>query len=140
VILVMAVLFVALLSPIAPVLLIPVVIGSWLASIRAWRSKEPGKAATPFTGPAIARIDSSRITISGGLGAGILIVMLLGSVMIELPELRLWATPGLLAGLVVAVALRLWRRWHPRDMTKDWVSIKLGDVDQIQARRDSRRS
>jgi len=52
------------------------------------------------------------------------ILMLLGAALIELPELRLMAVPGILAGLVVAVALRLWRKFHPRDASKEWVSIR----------------
>ena len=70
-----------------------------------------------------ARIDSSRISISGGFGAGILILFLLTSVLYELPMLRWLAAPGLLAGLAFAAVLRIWRRIHPRDVEKEWPSI-----------------
>jgi hypothetical protein len=124
VILVAIALFGILKSGIAPILLIPVVIGSWLGSIRAYNSRERRPPAVSSESPDLVRIDSSKISISGGIGAGILIIMLLGSALIELPELRFLAAPGLLAGLAFAGILRLWRRSHPRDITKDWLSIK----------------
>jgi hypothetical protein len=117
-------LFGILKSSIAPILLIPVVIGSWLGWIRAYYSGERRPPPVSSTSPGLARIDISKISIRGGLGAGILVLVLLGSALIELPELRFLAVPGLLAGLVFAGILRLWGRWHPRDITKDWLSIR----------------
>jgi hypothetical protein len=64
-------------------------------------------------GSATARIDSSRITAGHGIGAGMLIVLLLSAVLVDLPLLRLLVAPGLAAGLVFAVVLQLWRRVHP---------------------------
>jgi hypothetical protein len=66
----------------------------------------------------------SNFPVGGGLGAGILILILLTAVLHDLPELRRWALPGLLAGLVFAIGLRIWRKVHPRDMDKHWLSIK----------------
>ncbi len=56
------------------------------------------------------RIDSSRIPIRGGIGAGILIVILLSGVLVELPELRLVAALGILGGMIFGGLLFLWRR------------------------------
>ena len=42
-----------------------------------------------------------KIDIQGGIGAGILILMLLGAVLIGLPALRWFAFPGIFGGLVV---------------------------------------
>ena len=67
---------------------------------------------TPSDAPRVARINMSKIPISGGIGAGFLIVILLTAVLHDLPMLRLLAVPGILAGLIFAVILRLWRRVH----------------------------
>jgi hypothetical protein len=56
------------------------------------------------------RIDSSKIPIRGGIGAGILIVILLTGVLVALPELRLLAAMAILAGMVFGGILFLWRR------------------------------
>jgi hypothetical protein len=56
------------------------------------------------------RIDSSKIPIRGGIGAGILIVVLLSGVLVALPELRLIAAMAILAGLAFGGLLFLWRR------------------------------
>jgi hypothetical protein len=58
------------------------------------------------------RIDSSKIPIRGGMGAGILIVILLSGVLVALPELRLLAAMALLAGVVFGGLLFLSRRHH----------------------------
>jgi hypothetical protein len=58
------------------------------------------------------RIDSSKIPIRGGIGAGILIVVLLSGVLVALPELRLLAAMAILAGVVFGGLLFIWRRHH----------------------------
>jgi hypothetical protein len=60
----------------------------------------------------LPRIDSSKIPIAGGMGAGILILILLTGALHDLPLLRVMAIPGILAGLVLAAVLRYWRRSH----------------------------
>jgi hypothetical protein len=83
-----------------------------------------GHEQPPLDAPRIVRIDSSRIPIGGSTGAGILILILFTAVLHDLPNLRVLAVPGLLAGLVFAGVLRLWRKWHPRTTSRDWLSIK----------------
>jgi hypothetical protein len=58
------------------------------------------------------RIDSSKIPIRGGIGAGILIVILLSGVLVALPELRLVAAIAILAGIAFGGLLFLWRKHH----------------------------
>jgi hypothetical protein len=58
------------------------------------------------------RIDSSKIPIRGGIGAGILMVILLSGVLVALPELRLLAAMAILAGIVFGGLLYLWRKHH----------------------------
>ena len=113
-----------LLSNIASILLVGVLGGVFFGFVKFRRGDGARAAPAVPNAPAVARIDSSKISISGGAGAGVVILMLLGAALIELPELRLMAVPGILAGLVVAVALRLWRKFHPRDVSKEWVSIR----------------
>jgi len=84
----------------------------------------PKNVLPPPAGPATARIDSSKITVGGGLGAGILILILLTGLLIELPRLRMLTVPGLLSGLAYAALLHWWRSEHPRDPRKDWISIR----------------
>jgi hypothetical protein len=134
-VLILLALVMVLLSDISTILLIPVLVGSWVACLHylrrdksesIWRSGP----VVPSPSPKIARIDSSKISVGGGAGAGILILILLVSVLHDLPMLRALALPGLLGGLVFAVALRLWGRWHPRNPEKDWVTIGPGSKKQ----------
>ena len=130
-VLILMALVMVLLSDIASILLIPVLVGSWVASLHYLRRDESesiwrGGAVSPSSAPNVARIDSSKISVGGGAGAGILILILLVSVLHDLPMLRALALPGLLGGLLFAVALRLWGRWHPRNPEKDWVTIGPG--------------
>jgi hypothetical protein len=60
----------------------------------------------------LPRIDSSKIPISGGMGAGLLIAILLSGALHDLPLLRVLAIPGILTGLLFAGILRLWRKSH----------------------------
>lgn len=62
---------------------------------------------TPLPG-----INSAKIPITGGIGAGLLIVILLSGALHDLPLLRVLALPGIVAGLLFAVVLRYWRRSH----------------------------
>jgi hypothetical protein len=56
------------------------------------------------------QITMSRIPIRGGIGAFVLIVILVAGVLAELPQLRVPFLGGVGLGLVFAVALILWRR------------------------------
>ena len=58
------------------------------------------------------RLDSSKIPIRGGVGAGILIVILLAGVLVALPELRLPAALAAFAGVAFGGLLYLWRKHH----------------------------
>jgi hypothetical protein len=131
-----------LLTGIAPILLIPAAIGASVALLRFLRHDEPSVALTwdagrkhtaqgnparpiaSFSAPDVARINISTISIGGGMGAGILILMLLTAVLHDVPPLRILAVPGMVAGLVVAALLRFWRKRHPRDIEKEWISIR----------------
>jgi hypothetical protein len=57
-----------------------------------------------------AQITMSRIPIRGGVGAFALIVILVSGVAAELPQLRGRFLAGVALGLLVALALILWRR------------------------------
>ena len=118
-----------LLSDISLILLTPVIVGSYIAALR-WHARRADIAdldhpqtVSQSNGPALVRIDSSKIAIRGGLGAGILIVILLTAALHDVALLRVWALPGLLAGPLVAVWLRIWAKHHPRDLDKEWPSI-----------------
>ena len=110
-ILVIAALSAALLSGIGPILLVGVLCGVLMGIFKFGRP-DRGKGLTTFNAPKVVRIDSSKISISGGIGAGILILILLTAVLHDLPLLRVMAVPGILAGLFFAVVLRLWRKGH----------------------------
>lgn len=56
------------------------------------------------------QISMSRIPIRGGIGAFVLIVILVAAVLGDLPQLRGPFLGGVGLGLVFAVALILWRR------------------------------
>jgi hypothetical protein len=56
------------------------------------------------------QITMSRIPIRGGIGAFVLIVVLVASVLAELPQLRVPFLGSVGLGLVFAGALILWRR------------------------------
>lgn len=128
VLLVIAGLVAVLLTEIWPILLIPVVVGSYIGGLKFLSNKDqtPGQTNASVTADVvrIARIDSSKIPITGGLWAGVLILVLFTAMLHDVPVLRRLAVPGLLGGLVFAVVLRLWGRFHPRDITKEWLSIK----------------
>ena len=89
-------------------LLLAVLGGVVTGAFMFWRGKTGGDEAPLPEGPAGIRID--RIQISGGIGAGILIVLLLTAVLIGLPELRWLALPGGVAGLAFGGILIMWRK------------------------------
>ncbi len=104
---------------------IPAAIMIWLVKVLGWG---PGgfqekNVAPPPEGPATASINSARIAIGGGLGAGFLILILLSGVLLDLPRLRTLALAGLLSGLAYAAFLHWWRNAYPRDPQRDWISI-----------------
>jgi hypothetical protein len=95
----------------------------WFLNVR-WDAPFPKNVIAPRAGPATAAINSAKITIDGGLGAGFLILILLCGLLIELPGLRMLVIPGLLSGLAYAALLHWWRSANPRDPERDWISIK----------------
>lgn len=122
-ILVVAALSVVLLSDIWPIFL-AAILGGVLVGILKFGQSFGRTDSLRADAPAVARIDSSKIPIGGSLGAGLVIAILLTGVLIELPELRLLAALGFVAGMIFAGSMRLWRRMHPKDVMKEWVSIK----------------
>jgi len=85
--------------------------GVFVGVLMFWRGYRQG---TPVESNPLGdvRIDSSKIPVRGGIGAGILIVILLFGVLVELPEIRLLAVMAILAGTVFGGLLFLWRRYH----------------------------
>jgi hypothetical protein len=121
---------VALMSGIGALVLLAIIGGLFAAGlIGLFRDRLLGP--TPSAPPRIIRIDSSKIPIFGGVGAGIAIAALLGGLLHDVPEVRILAMPGILIGLLFAVALRLWRKTHeppPR-------IVSLGLADESHSRR-----
>src|SRR4029453_1493257 len=73
-VLILLALVMVLLSDIAPILLIPVIVGSWVAFLPYLRRDKSesiwrGGPTSPSSSPKIARIDSSKISVGGGAGA-----------------------------------------------------------------------
>lgn len=112
-----------LVSDVWPIGVIAIFGGLLVGFLKFERGPKPGDLAQS-PAPRVARIDSSKIAIGGGLGAGILILILFTAALHDLPELRRWAMPGLIGGLAVAVGLQVWKRLHPRNIEKHWLSIK----------------
>jgi hypothetical protein len=54
------------------------------------------------------RID--RIRVRGGIGAAIVIVVLVGAMTLDLPGLRIPELGGILGGVIVGAALIVWHR------------------------------
>jgi hypothetical protein len=63
-----------------------------------------------MTGDPDTQITMSRIPVRGGVGAFVLIVILVAGVLGELPQLRLLYIGAVSLGLLFALALILWRR------------------------------
>jgi hypothetical protein len=111
VLLLIAVVSALVLSPLLPIFLIVTLAGVVIGGLRLLH--KDGTAKQTPEGPQLVRIDSSKISVGGGLGAGLIILVLLSAVLHDLAPLRILAAPGLLAGLLFAVILRYWRRTHP---------------------------
>lgn len=89
--------------------LVTVLAGVIIGPLMFWRGSREGEV--PDTAPlGDVRINSASIPIRGGIGAGILILILLTGALIELPELRWLALPGIAAGLIAGGVLVLRRR------------------------------
>ena len=86
-------------------LLVGIVIGA----LRFSRGNS-GEGIPDSAADTLPSINIGRIPIRGGIGAGILILILLTAVLIELPVLRWIALPGILAGFAVAVILIILRK------------------------------
>lgn len=82
-----------------------------MANAGTWTPSVHHVPVRPDSTP-LPRIDSSKIPIAGGVGAGLLIVILLSGALHDLPLLRVMAIPGILAGLLFAGVLRFWKRSH----------------------------
>jgi hypothetical protein len=74
-------------------------------------------AATPF--------QMSRISIQGGIGAGLLIAVVIGTMLAELPLLRAPMLGGLVGGLILAATLIGWHRRRPLDGRTPPISLGL---------------
>lgn len=121
----------ALLSDIFWMMFIPPLIGGLIAA--AIFLVGPDRAdPTPLRAPAIVRIDSSKIPIGGGIGAGILIVILLGGLLLDLPQIRALAIPGILSGLLFGVALHLWRRSHVPAPRVETIGLKRSVIRDVE--------
>lgn len=80
------------------------------------------EAATPF--------QMSRISIQGGLGAGLLIAVLIGSMLAELPMLRAPALAALAGGLLLAAALIGRHRRRPLDARTPPLNLDLSEAQR----------
>ena len=69
----------------------------------------------------------SRISIQGGIGAGLLIAVIIGSMLAELPLLRAPALAALAGGLILAAALIAWHRRRPLDTRTPPLSLSLSE-------------
>lgn len=98
-------------SPLSPIFLIVILAGIFIGGLK-FALNRAGQAPASTVAPEVIRIDSSKIPIGGGLGAGIIILILLSGVLYDLEPLRFLAVPGIFLGLVFAVILRFWRRTH----------------------------
>jgi hypothetical protein len=67
----------------------------------------------------------SRISIRGGIGAGLLIAVVIGSMVAELPVLRVPTLSALAVGVVVAAIWIHARRQQPLDARTPPVSLDL---------------
>jgi len=131
VLLLIAVVSALVLSPLLPIFLIVIAAGVVIGGLRQLHKDGTAKPA-PENAPALVRIDSSKISVGGGLGAGLIILVLLSAVLHDLAPLRVLAAPGLLAGLLFAVILRYWRRTH---VPEPPVALGLSDSNTTETKR-----
>jgi hypothetical protein len=128
-----AALWVILLTPIWRILLVPVLGGVLVGVVMSLMSRLrpaalPDLESSTFELPTLVRIDSSTIPVRGGIGAGILVAVLLGGVLADLPTLRLLALPGIFGGLLFAVVLRVWRRGEGSASSGTVLGLQSGRV------------
>jgi hypothetical protein len=76
-------------------------------------------APTPF--------QISRISIRGGIGAGLLIAVIISSMLAELPVLRVPTLAGLTLGAIIGGAWIWSRRQHPLDARTPPLSLGLSE-------------
>jgi ABC-type cobalamin transport system permease subunit len=69
----------------------------------------------------------SRISIQGGIGAGLLIAVLIGSMLAELPILRGPTLAALVGGVILAAALIAWHRRRPLESRELPLSLGLDE-------------
>ena len=67
----------------------------------------------------------SRISIQGGIGAGLLIAIVISSMLAELPILRAPTLSALAGGLLLGAALIARHRQHPLDGRTPPLSLSL---------------
>jgi hypothetical protein len=70
----------------------------------------------------------SRISIQGGIGAALLIAVLIGAMLAELPVLRAPALTAIAVGIVFGTALIAWRRQRPLDVAQRPTGLSLTPV------------
>jgi presenilin-like A22 family membrane protease len=70
----------------------------------------------------------SRISIQGGIGAGLLIAVVIASMLADLPMLRAPTLAALAGGLVLAAALIAWHRRRPLESRTLPVSLGLNET------------
>jgi ABC-type cobalamin transport system permease subunit len=69
----------------------------------------------------------SRISIQGGIGAGLLIAVVIGSMLADLPILRAPTLAALLGGLMLAATLIAWHRRRPLESRALPLSLGLNE-------------
>jgi hypothetical protein len=88
------------------------ILGGVIVGVFMFLRGETQEVSAEITPLGDVRIDSSKIPIRGGTGAGILIAILLSGVLVALPELRLPAAVAIVAGIAFGWLLYLWRKHH----------------------------
>jgi hypothetical protein len=75
----------------------------------------------------ITPFQMSRISIQGGIGAGLLIAVIVSSMLAELPLLRAPTLAALAVGAIVAGGWILARRRQPLDVCEAPLSLRLSE-------------
>jgi len=81
----------------------------------------------------ITPFQMSRISIQGGIGAGLLIAVIISGMLAELPILRAPTLGALAGGLILAAALIASHRRRPLDARTPPLSLRLSE-DRRRAR------